>query len=187
MKKKFDIPAYEELVDMSNRRESVFSEANYFKLLRYQTSVGKELSYNRKEDYYSVIEKYLNKNLTLLEFRTQLLNMNSADLDKGYVILGNRQELEVFYLSEGSEKYYSLLSDIIDLCEDYYVIEPMPENEFYLFVDKYYRQLQEKFPFKNSATINYEHLIYRSFKFLLFSVGLEILLITFNNQNNFIK
>ena len=109
--------------------------------------------------------------------------MNSADLDKGYVILGNRQELEVFYLSEGSEKYYSLLSDIIDLCEDYYVIEPMPENEFYLFVDKYYRQLQEKFPFKNSATINYEHLIYRSFTFLRFTLVLGILLIipSFNN------
>lgn len=43
MKKKFDFAAYEELVDMSNRRESVFSEANYFKLLRYQTSVGKQL------------------------------------------------------------------------------------------------------------------------------------------------
>ena len=100
MKKKFDIPAYEELVDMENRGEIVFFDANYFKLLRYRTSVGKQLSYNRKEDYYSIIEKYLNKNLTLLEFRTQFLNMERADMEKGYIILGNRQELKVFYLTE---------------------------------------------------------------------------------------
>ena len=183
MKKKFDLAAYEKLVDMENRGEIVFLDANYFKLLRYRTSVGKQLSYNRKEEYYSIIEKYLNKNLTLLEFRTQFLNLERADAEKGYSILRNRQELEVFYLTEDSKEYYSLLGKIIDLCEDYYVIEPIPENEFYLFVDKDYRQLQEKFPFKNSASIDYEHLIYRSFTFLRFTLVLGILLIipSFNN------
>ena len=146
MKKKFDIPAYEKLVEMENCRKIVFSEANYFKLLRYRTSLGKQLSYNRKEDYYSIIEKYLNKNLTLLEFRTQFLNLERADMEKGYTILGNRQELEVFYLSEDSEKYYMLLGRIIDLCEDYYVIEPMPENEFIEFMLNNRREQKNKAP-----------------------------------------
>lgn len=146
MKKKFYFTGYKELVDMENCGKIVFLDANYFKLLRYQTSVGKQLIYNRKEDYYSIINKYLNKTLTLLEFRTQFLDMEKEDIEKGYIILGNIQELEVFYLVEDLEKFSRLIGEIIDLCEDYYIIEPMPETEFYVLVNKYYHQLQENFP-----------------------------------------
>lgn len=149
MKKKFNFPAYKELLDMENRGEIVFLDTNYFKLLRYQTSVGKQLIYDRKEDYYSIINKYLNKTLTILEFRAQFLAMEKEDMEKGYVILGNIQELEVFYLVEDLEKFSRLIGEIIDLCEDYYIIEPMPETEFYFLVNKYSHQLQETFPFKN--------------------------------------
>jgi hypothetical protein len=149
MKKKFNFTGYKELVDMKNCEEIVFLDANYFKLLRYQTSVGKQLIYNRKEDYYSIINKYLNKTLTLLEFRTQFLDMEKEDIEKGYVILENIQELKMFYLVENLEKFSRLIGEIIDLCEDYYIIETMPETEFYFLVKKYYHQLQDAFPFKN--------------------------------------
>jgi hypothetical protein len=149
MKKKFNFTGYKELLDMENRGEIVFLDTNYFKLLRYQTSVGKQLIYDRKEDYYSIINKYLNKTLTIIEFRAQFLAMEKEDMEKGYVILGNIQELEVFYLVENLEKFSRLIGEIIDLCEDYYIIEPMPETEFYFLVNKYSHQLQETFPFKN--------------------------------------
>ena len=181
--KKFNFTGYKKLVDMENCGEIVFLDENYFKLLRYQTSVSKQLIYNRKENYYSLINKYLNKTLTLLEFRTQFLEMEKEDLDKGGVILGDIQELEVFYLVEDVEKFSRLIGGISDLCEDYYIIETMPETDFYFLVNNYYYQLHEAFPFKNSANIEYEHLISRSFTFLLFTIGLEILLIiiSFNN------
>jgi len=149
MKKKFNFTGYKELLDMENRGEIVFLDTNYFKLLKYQTSVGKQLIYDRKEDYYSIINKYLNKTLTIIEFRAQFLAMEKEDMEKGYVILGNIQELEVFYLVENLEKFSRLIGEIIDLCEDYYIIEPMPETEFYFLVNKYSHQLQETFPFKN--------------------------------------
>ena len=148
MKKKFNFTGSKELFDMKNRGEIVFLDTNYFKLLRYQTSVGKQLIYDRKEDYYSIINKYLNKTLTILEFRTQFLAMEKEDIEKGYAILRNIQELEVFYLVEDLEKFSRLIGEIIDLCEDYYIIEPMLETEFYFLVNKYYHQLQETFPFK---------------------------------------
>lgn len=116
---------------MENRGEIMFLDTNYFKLLRYKTSVGKQLIYDRKEDYYLIINKYLNKNLTLVEFQTQFLNMGKEDMDKGYQILVYSQELEVFYLAEDLEKFSRLIDEISDLCEDYYIIEPMPEAEFY--------------------------------------------------------
>ena len=131
MKKKFNFIGYKELLHMENRREIVFLDTNYFKLLRYKTSVGKQLIYDRKEDYYLIINKYLNKNLTLVEFQTQFLNMGKEDMDKGYQILVYSQELEVFYLAEDLEKFSRLIDEISDLCEDYYIIEPMPEAEFY--------------------------------------------------------
>lgn len=80
MKKKFNFTGYKKLVDMKNYGEIVFLDENYFKLLRYQTSMAKQLIFNRKEDYYSLINKYLNKPLTLLEFRTQFLDMEKEDI-----------------------------------------------------------------------------------------------------------
>lgn len=179
MKKKFNLTGYIDLIKMQHSGELVFSDANYFKLLRYRTSVTYQLMYNRKEEYYSIINKYLNKTLTLKEFRTQFLNLQDEDIDKKMVILGNIEELEVFYLVEDLEKFSRLIGEIIDLCEEYYIIEPMPETEFYLCVNKYYHPLQAAFP----SNIEYEHLIFRSFTFLLFTIGLEILLIiiSFNN------
>ena len=79
--------------------------------------------YNRKEDYYSIINKYLNKTLTIIEFRTQFLAMEKEDMEKGSLILGNTQELEVFDLAEDLEKFSRLIGEIFDLCEDYYIIE----------------------------------------------------------------
>lgn len=146
MEKKFNFTSYTKLVDMENRGEIAFLDTNYFKLLRYRTSVGKQLIYDRKEDYYSIINKYLNKTLTIIEFRAQFLAMQKEDMKKGYIILGNIQE---FYLVEDLEKFSKLIGEIIDLCEDYYVIEPMSETEFYSLVNKYFHQLQETFPFKN--------------------------------------
>ena len=136
---------------MENRGEIRFLDTNYSKLSRYRTSVGKQLIYDRKENYYSIINKYLNKTLTINEFRTQFLAMEKEDMEKGYLILGNTQELEVFDfdLAEDLEKFSSLIDEIFDLCEDYYIIEPMSETEFYFLVNKYFHPLQETFPFKN--------------------------------------
>ena len=115
MKKKFNLTGYIDLIKMQHSGELVFSDANYFKLLGYRTSVTDQLMYNRKEEYYSIINKYLNKTLTLKEFRTQFLNLQDEDIDKKMVILGNIQELEVFYLVEDLERFSRLIDEIIDL------------------------------------------------------------------------
>lgn len=62
---------------------------------------------------------------------------------------GNIQELKEFYLAEDLEKFSRPIGEIIDLCEDYYIIEPMLETTFYFLVNKYYHQLQEAFPLKS--------------------------------------
>lgn len=149
MRKKFNLTGYQELLEMQNRGEIVFMDENYFKLLRYQTSVRKQLTYDRKEDYYLIIKKYLNKLLTLDKFLTQFLNMHDQDIEKSSVILGNIQELKEFYLVEDLEEFSTLIGEICDLCEDYYTLTPMPKTTFYSLVKKYYNSLQKSFPVKN--------------------------------------
>ena len=146
MKKKFNLKGYQELVEMQNRGEIVFLDTNYFKLLRYSTSVMYQCMYNRKEEYYSIIHNYLNKTLTLDEFQTQFLNLQDEDIDKKDVIFGNIEEIKVFYLVEDLEEFSKLISQIIILCEEFDIIEPIPETEFYYCVNKYYYPLQVAFP-----------------------------------------
>ena len=52
----------------------------------------------------------------------------------------------------------------------------MEETEFYGLVKKYYHQLQETVPFKNSANIEYEELISRSFTFFVFTIGIVLII-----------
>lgn len=103
-------------------------DVNYVELLSYQVSVGVQIIYNRKNECYLIINKYLNKTLTLLKSRVQVLEMEKEDRTKEDIIVRNRQELEVFYFAEDLEKFFELINRILDLCEDYYIIEPMPET-----------------------------------------------------------
>lgn len=56
----------------------------------------------------------------------------------------------------------------------------MSESEFYDLVNNRSLQLQKAFPFESFNNRTYEHLVSGSFKFLMFILGLEILLILFN-------
>lgn len=88
--------------------------------------MGQQLIYNRKKDYYSISNKF-----TLVGFQTQFLDIQNEDLEKAYGILRNIQELKVFYLAEDFEKFSRLIDKIIDLLEDYYILQPRLETEFY--------------------------------------------------------
>lgn len=123
------------------------------------------------------IDNYLNGTITLLEFRTQVLEMDREKQKKRELIFNNLQELDNFYLAEDLEKFFRLIANIIGVCQDYFVLEPMPETDFYFVGHKYYCQFQEAFPVKIWTQGEYQDLISRSFKLLLFTIGLEILLI----------
>ena len=180
MNKKFNSSRYKELIELNESGRISFLDSNWIELVQYSTSVGYQLIYERKKIFFSLIDNYLNGTLTLLEFRTQFLEMERENKKKGELILKNIQELEDFYLAEDLEKFSRLIASIRGVCEDYYVLEPMPETDFYFWVSRYYCQLQEAFPVKIWTPGEYQDLISRSFKFLLFTVGLEILLIIFD-------
>lgn len=108
---------------------------------------------------------------------------------KATIILENFQELERFSLAEDSDKFSNLVCEISQLCFDYYedwdgTIKLMSKAELYHLVNNRYDQLQEAFPFENFNNQTYKHLVSRSFKFLIFTIELEILVANFIKSFN---
>lgn len=177
MNKKFNLSRYKKLLELSRSGRISFLDSNYIELVKSSLSVGYQIIYERKIIFFSLIDNYLYGTLSLLEFRTQFLEMERENQKKGELTLKNLQELDDFYLAEDLENFSRLIANIRGICEDYYVLEPMPETDFYFSVSNYYSQLQEAFPVKIWTQAEYQDLISRSFKLLLVTVGLEILLI----------
>ena len=184
MKKKFNLSAYKELLQLEDNGKISLLDENFFKLLGYKTSVEEQITYDRKADYFLLIHQYLTRVISLYEFQSKLVEMEEEDSTKARIILENFQELEDFSLVEDLDKFSGLMGRISDLCFDYYEVwdgtmEPMPEAELYYLVNNCYLQLQEAFPFENFNNQVYKHLVSRSFKFLMFTIGLEILIANF--------
>jgi len=182
MEKHFNLSRYKELLQLEEKGWISFLDSE---LVTYKASVGKQIRYNRKKDYFIVIHEYLSQIITLYEFRSKFLQMGNDDSAKATIILENFQELEVFTLAKDLKKFSYLISEISTLCSEFYelwdgTMEPMSESKFYSLVNNHYLQLQEAFPFGNFKNLAYEHLVDRSFKILMFTIGLNILLILLN-------
>lgn len=180
MNKKFNLSRYKELVELNESGKISLLDSNYMELGKSSLSVGYQIIYERKIIFFSLIDDYLNGTVSLLEFRTQFIEMERENQKKGELILKNLQESDDFYLADDLEKFSRLIARILGVCEDYYILETMPEPDFYFSVSKSYCQLQEAFPVKIWTQAEYQDLISRSFKLLLLTVGLEILLIIFS-------
>ena len=78
-------------------------------LATYQASVDSQISYDRKEDYFSLIETYLKGNTSGDEFRSKFLEIEDQDSHNASIILQNFQKLEKFILGNNHEKFSKLL------------------------------------------------------------------------------
>ena len=188
MEKHLNLSRYKELLKLEESgKMEVFNE-NFLELLTYTASVVEQIKYNRKNDYFLLIHQYLSRVIPPYEFRVQFLQMEKEDSNKGAILLEDFQELEIFTLAEDLEKFADLINQISTLCFEYAEIwdgtmERMSKDEFYYLVNNLYLQLQKAFPFNIweifSNNPAYKDLVSRSFKFLIFTIGLEILLILF--------
>ena len=103
--------------------------------------------YNRKKDYFILIDQYLSRIIPPYEFRSKFLQMEKKDSEKSTLILEDFQELEVFTLAKDLEKFSDLIDQISTICFEYGEVwdgtmEPMSESEFYCLVNNHYLQLE---------------------------------------------
>lgn len=154
MKKPFDLLSYQALLKREEEekkkiKNSPFLDENFLEILNYTGSVTVEICYNHKEDYFLVIEEYLNHVISPYQFRSKLLQMEKEDSQKSNIILEDFQKLKDFTITEGLDKFSNLMDEIFTLCSEFDetwdgTIEPMSESKFYDLVNNYYFQLQNK-------------------------------------------
>ena len=148
MEKSFNLSRYKELLKLEANGDITFLD---LELLSFKASVAQQMCYNRKKDYFLLIDEYLSRVILPYEFRSKFLQMKKEDSKKSIIILEDFKKLEVFTLAKNLEKFSDLISEISTLCFEYDEVwdgtmEPMSESEFYSLINNYYLQLQEAFP-----------------------------------------
>ena len=185
MANQFNLLRYKELLELEKNNKITFLD---LELLTYKASIESQICYNRKENYFSLIEKYLKGKLAGHDFRSKFLKMETQDRKTAYTIKQDFQKLEAFTLADDLEDFSNLTIQISTLCLEYDEIwdgtmERMSESEFYSLVNKHYFKLAKLFSAVSTNNLPYEKLIYRSFKNLAGIPGLGILLIFYNISN----
>jgi hypothetical protein len=147
MEKYFNLSRYKELLQLEESgKDSLFEfDKPFVELLSYRANIEDQISYNRKENYFSLIDKYLSRVIPPDEFRSKFLEMEDQDSRTASIILEDFRELEVFTLANDLEEFSDLIGQISTLCFEYYEIwdenmELMSESEFYYLVNNHYLQ-----------------------------------------------
>ena len=143
MEKYFNLSRYKELFKLEANGYITFLD---LELLSFKASVAQQICYNRKKDYFLLIDEYLSRVISPYEFRSKFLQMKKEDLKESTIILEDFKKLEVFTLAKNLEKFSDLISEISTLCFEYDEVwdgtmELMSESEFYSLINHYYLQL----------------------------------------------
>ncbi len=136
MANQFNLSRYKELLELEKNNKITFLD---IELLTYKASIESQICYNHKENYFSLIEKYLRGKLAGHDFRSKFLKMENQDGKTAYIIKRDFQKLEAFTLADELEDFSNLRVEISTLCLEYYEIwdgtmERMSESEFYSLV-----------------------------------------------------
>ena len=59
MKKHFNLSRYKELLQLEESGKDSLLDKTSVELLSYKANIEDQISYNRKENYFSLIDKYL--------------------------------------------------------------------------------------------------------------------------------
>lgn len=143
MSKKINLKRYKELLKWNP--SSSFDET-VFELWRYQGTIISQISYNRKDKYFSLINNYLSGIITPYDFRLKFLEMEREDSKEIHKINENFEALEMFTLADDLENFSDLMIEIWTLCSDYDEIfddevgRGMTEAQFYSKINQVFKQ-----------------------------------------------
>lgn len=109
MSNNFNLKNY---IDLLNKRD--LAETDQLQLLAYGALVERQISYNRKEEYFSLIKEYLAKKINPSTFRGKFLEMHEQDDDTAQIMKEDFEQLSNFSIDlELEEVPFSLLIDLI--------------------------------------------------------------------------
>lgn len=90
------------------------TETDQRQLISYKASVERQLSYNRKEEYFSLIQDFLAKKINSSTFRAKFFKMQQQDDENIEVIENDFEQFSNFSIDfQLKESSFSLLIDLI--------------------------------------------------------------------------
>ena len=128
----FDLLRYKELRKLDNEGKIPFFSETFMEFLNLECEISAQISYNRKEVYFSLIKQYLNNVITMDEFRKTYKDMMEQDSKIASETLRDFQKLEGLPLSKNRYKFFDPIIEISLLCKEY--TGDMSESDFYSFV-----------------------------------------------------
>jgi hypothetical protein len=117
----FNLSRYKKLLAketaLVKKKKSLLTEnrPEYFELLDSRASIEEQMNYNRRNDYFLLIDKYLNQLITPFDFQIEFLKLEKNDSRKA---LEDEEQLSTFSLVDNLKEFSNLMGKIYDLCED---------------------------------------------------------------------
>ena len=107
IKTKFNVSKYQELVIYFENKSGDFLDDPLFsELSNLQISVESQIFYTHKNDYFDLIQKYLNKTISSSIFAFELMALSRRDIQENIEICKDFEQLSNFWIDEESD-YFS--------------------------------------------------------------------------------
>lgn len=151
MKITFDIDRYNELLEKEKRLSQennslIFENKDEFiELLSYGARVKDQISYERNQDYYSLISQYIDKVVTAPIFQSEFLKMEKEDAKAAKIITDDFKQLARFSVDLKAVEFSSLLEDISEVSMVAYEFGPeegISDQKFRKSIEKTFLQIQ---------------------------------------------
>ena len=107
-----------------------------------------QISYGRKEDYYSLISQYIEKVVTPPIFQSEFLKMEKEDAKAAKIITNDFKQLASFSVNLKAVEFSSLIEEISDLsmvAQEFGPEEGISDQKFRKSIEKTFLQMQEFF------------------------------------------
>lgn len=152
MKVTFDIDRYNQLLEkekrLSQQNNSLIFEnkEEFIEFLSYSARVKNQISYERKEDYYSLISQYIEKAVTPRIFQSEFLKMEKEDAKAAKRITNDFKQLASFSVDLKAVEFSSLIGEIYDVsmvaCE-FGPEDGISDEKFHKYIEKSYSEMQK--------------------------------------------
>ena len=125
----------------------MFDDPIFLELASFESSVTTQVFYNHRNNYFALIQKYLNETNNPYIFRAEFITMVKEDLKKSHKILNNFEELSTFWIDLELDEFCSLFENIHETC--LYAVEfdgeeeAMPEDIFRNSIQKNFFKIQK--------------------------------------------
>ena len=149
MDKTFNIDRYIELMEKQKTLQSVndnLNKINYNELLSYQIIIYNQFIYNKKNEYISLINQYINNEIDSFVLQFKFFQIRRIHIQNAENLEENFQELSNMLIDEKSDDFSKLIEHVSGIC-DYLKCNSDDETE-YGITEKDFRILIEKIHLK---------------------------------------